>query len=228
VGAIDAPVIDVVRSFMPLPHAFTLQCCHGHFLCEPGQDEHSLAPIPEGHTGSVRYRIAYVAFCLEDSARGRAFGETLARLTTVDPAFVQYGSADWFWERWPNSYTLQVEPEEHRFKDQAVLTAAEARHTQRVRDRFFDELRRALAEEVRQTAGVEPANEASANETSVSPPAQQKLSGPLHFGMGAAIGIGAGIGLVLGTMLGNLAIGLAVGAGLGTVAGAILESRSPR
>ena len=199
----------MVRAFLPLTHAFTLQCCHGHFLCEPGQDEHRLAPIPEAHTGPVRYRIAYVAFCLEDSARGRAFGEALARLTAVDPAFVQYGSADWFWEQWPNSYTLQVEPEEHRFQDQAVLTAAEARHTQEVSDRFFDEIRRVLTEEARRPTG-------------------QKLSGPLHFGMGAAIGIGAGLGGVLGTVLGNLAIGLAVGAGLGTVAGAILESRGPR
>ena len=158
--ALDAAVIDVVRAFLPLPHVFTLQCCHGHFLCEPGQDEHSLAPIPEGHTGPVRYRIAYVAYCLEDSARGRAFGEALARLTAVDPAHVQYGSADWFWEQWPNSYTLQVEPEEHRLKDQAVLTADEARRTQEVRDRFFSELRRVLAEEIRRQADVHPGDRA--------------------------------------------------------------------
>ena len=143
-GAVDAPLLDVVRAFLPLPHVFTLQCCHGHFLCHPGQDEHSLEPIPEGHAGPVRYRIAYVAFCLEDSARGRAYGETLARLTAVDPAYVQYGSADLFWEQWPNSFALQVEPQEHRFEDQAVLTADEARHTQQVRDRFFAVLRRLL------------------------------------------------------------------------------------
>lgn len=145
-GAVDAPVVDVVRAFLPLPHVFTLQCCYGHFLCTRGQDEHSLAPIPEGHAGPVRYRIAYVAFCLEDSARGRAFGETLAGLTAVDPALVQYGSADWFWEQWPDSFALQVEPREHRFKDQAVLTADEARRTQAARDRFFAELRRVLAQ----------------------------------------------------------------------------------
>ena len=60
------------------------------------------------------------------------------------------------------------------------------------------------------------------------PPSRQKLNGPLHFGMGAAIGIGAGVGLALGTLVGNLAAGLAVGAGLGVVAGAVLESRGRR
>jgi len=209
-GALDAPVVDVVRAFMRLPQVFTLQCCYGHFLCgPPGQDERSLEPVPPEYSGPVRYRVAYVAFCLEDSARGRALGEALARLTDVDPAFVQYGSADWFWERWLDSYALQVEPDEHRGKDQAVLTADEARHTEEVRDRFFDELRGVLTEVARRGDG-------------------QKLNGPFHFGMGAAIGIGGVLGLVLGGMLDNVAVGLAAGAGLGAVAGAILESRRSR
>jgi hypothetical protein len=148
-GAVDAPLVGVVRAFAALPHVFTPQCRHGHFLCESGQDASSLAPIPDGHTGPVRYRIAYVAFCLEHSARGREFGEALARLSAVDPARVQHGSADWFWEHCPNSYVLQVEPEAYRLQDQAILTADEARRTQQARDRFFDELRRLLAEEAR-------------------------------------------------------------------------------
>jgi hypothetical protein len=68
--------------------------------------------------------------------------------STPATAYVQFGSADWFWDQWPNSYTLQVEPAAHRFKDQAVLTAGEAMQTQRARDRFFEEIRRLLAEEV--------------------------------------------------------------------------------
>ena len=110
-----------------------------------GQDDHTLAPLPEGFTGTVRYRIAYVAFCVDTDARGRALLEKLSRVPERDPAFVQCGSADWFWDQWPNSYTLQVEPAVHRFKDQAVLTAEEALQVQRARDRFFDELRRVLA-----------------------------------------------------------------------------------
>jgi hypothetical protein len=152
--AIDEPVVDVVEAFAALPYGYTLQCCHGHFLTAPGQDDHSLAPIRDGHSGSVRYRIAYVAFCVENSDRGRAFLDTLSRLPAVDPDYVQFGSADWFWEQWVNSYTLQVEPAAHRFKDQAALATGEALHTQRVRDHFFDELRLALAEEIERHSGT--------------------------------------------------------------------------
>jgi hypothetical protein len=146
-SAVDQPVVDVVEAFGPLPYCFTLQACYGHFLTALGQDEHSLDPLPERHGGSVRYRIAYVAFCIEDTERGRAFLERLSRVPEIEPAYVQFGCADWFWDQWPNSYTLQVEPAAHRFKDQAILTAGEAMQTQRARDRFFEELRRLLAEE---------------------------------------------------------------------------------
>jgi len=144
---VDEPIIDIVEAFAPLLHCYTLQSCYGHFLTAPGQDAHSLAPIPEAHGGSVRYRIAYVAFCVEESDKGRALLDRLARVPAVDPAFVQFGSADWFWDQWVNSYVLQVEPAGFRFKDQAALAAGAAVHTQRVRDRFFDELRRLLAVE---------------------------------------------------------------------------------
>jgi hypothetical protein len=147
-SALDPPVVDVVAGFNRLPHCFTLQCCHGHFLTTTAQDDHSLAPLPAGFSGTVRYRIAYVAFCVDTDDRGRAFLERLSRVPESDPAYVQFGSADWFWDQWLNSYTLQVEPAAHRLKDQAALSAGEAMQTQRARDRFFDELRRVLAEEL--------------------------------------------------------------------------------
>ncbi len=146
-GAVDAPILDIVEAFRPLPHCFTLQCCYGHFLTTARQDDHDLSPLPAGYTGAVRYRIAYIAFCIDGGRRGRAFLETLSRVPESDPAYVQFGSADWFWDQWANSYTLQVEPVAHRFKDQAVLTAGEALRVQRARHRFFDELRRVLADE---------------------------------------------------------------------------------
>ena len=68
--AIDEPIVDVVEAFAALPYCYSLQCCYGHFLTAAGQDDHSLAPIPDGHGGSVRYRIAYVAFCVEYSDTG--------------------------------------------------------------------------------------------------------------------------------------------------------------
>ena len=146
-SGVDPPVVDIVEAFLPLSYCFTLQCCYGHFLTAPGQDEHSLEAVSEGGANSVRYRIAYVALCVEDTNRGRALLERLSRVPEIEPAYVQFGCADWFWDQWPNSYTLQVEPAAHRFKDQVVLTAGEAMQTQRARDRFFEELRRLLAEE---------------------------------------------------------------------------------
>lgn len=145
---IDEPITDIVVGFASLPHCFTLQCCCGHFLWAPEQDPENLEPIPSGYSGQVTYRIAYIAMCLENSRRGRALRQSLARLPAVDPDYVQFGSADWFWERWVNSYALQVGPVAHMLKDEAILEPAKARHTQRVRDLFFRELRECLAAEL--------------------------------------------------------------------------------
>ena len=146
--SIDEPIADIVAGFTAVPHCFTLQSCYGHFVCAPEQDSHSLDPIPHGFAGPVRYRIAYIGLCLENSRRGRDLCESLARVQLIDPDYVQFGSADWFWERWVNSYALQVEPVAHQSKDEAILEPAQAIHTQRVRDLFFRELRALLAAEL--------------------------------------------------------------------------------
>ncbi|MEN8005726.1 MAG: hypothetical protein ABFS42_01875 [Candidatus Krumholzibacteriota bacterium] len=147
-ASIDDPIKDIIEGFAELPHCFTLQCCYGHFLCTPEQDLHNFEPIPLGFSGRATYRIAYIAFCLENSRRGKALRQSLARLPAIDPDYIQFGSADWFWERWVNSYALQVEPKAHMLKDEAVLGPVEARHTQAVRDHFFGELRVLLAAEL--------------------------------------------------------------------------------
>jgi hypothetical protein len=64
----------------------------------------------------------------------------------------QFGSANWFWERWVNSYALQVEPVAHRLQDEVILEPAEALHTQRARDLFFRELRARLDAELNEHA----------------------------------------------------------------------------
>lgn len=152
--ALDAPIADLVTGFAALPHCFTLQCCHGHFIWALGQDDHNIERIPAGHSGPVTYRIAYLAICLEDSARGRELWDALSQAPRIDPGYIQFGSADWFWERWPNSYVLQVEPALHRFEDRAVLDCAEARHTERARDAFFREIGALLAREIRNARPV--------------------------------------------------------------------------
>jgi len=150
ISSIDGPISDIVEGFATLPHCFTLQCCFGHFLCAPNQDPGNVEPIPLGFSGLARYRMAYIAFCLENTPRGRALRQSLGRIPSIDPGYIQFGSADWFWGRWVNSYALQVEPEAYMFKDEAFLDSAEALRTQEARDQFFAELRVLLAGEMRE------------------------------------------------------------------------------
>ncbi len=131
--SIDALIVDVVAGFSTFPQCFTLQCCCGHFVCAPGQSPRSLEPIAPGCRGAVTYRIAYLALCLENSPRGWALREALARIPEIAPGYVQFGSADWFWERWVNSCVLQVEPAVHRLKHEVVLGPIEPLRTQRAR-----------------------------------------------------------------------------------------------
>jgi hypothetical protein len=152
--SIDEPIVDIVVGFAALPHCFTLQCCYGHFLWTPLQGPHNLEPIPASYSGSVRYRIAYIALCLENSRQGRTLRHSLARLPAADPDYVQFGSADWFWERWVNSYALQVAPAASVSKDEAILESSEAHRILRARNLFFRELKVLLdAEMSEQVAG---------------------------------------------------------------------------
>jgi len=144
-AAIDAPIKDIVEEFAAIPCCFTLQCCYGHFVSEAGQDPHNIERVPSDFESTVTYRIAYMAFCLQNSSRGRALWQSLARLSAVDPDYIQFGSADWFWERWANSYALQVGPADYMLQDKAMLSPPEAQRTQSARDLLFAELRALLA-----------------------------------------------------------------------------------
>ena len=72
----------------------------------------------------------------------------LSRIPARAPDCIQFGSADWFWERWANTYVLQVEPARHKEKDEVILDAAEARQVQTVRDQFFMDLKTMLSRHV--------------------------------------------------------------------------------
>lgn len=139
--AIDAPIRDLIRDFARLRHCFTLQCCWGHFVCRPGQGPHTLEPVSEDHVGPVRYRIAYLAVCVENSAPGSRLLGALRQVSEIDTHTVQLGSPEWFATTCPNTYALQVEPEHSMLEDEAVLTHDEAVYVQSVRDRFFAALR---------------------------------------------------------------------------------------
>jgi hypothetical protein len=64
----------------------------------------------------------------------------LAEVPSISPAFIQFGSPVWFWERQVNAFALQVEPKRFKNQDQATIDYAEALQVQKVRNQFFTRL----------------------------------------------------------------------------------------
>jgi hypothetical protein len=142
---LDAPLIHLINGFNQLPYCFTLQCCYGHFVHEHQKDPYTLDPLPMTDSiRSVEYRIAYIAFCIENSAPGRMFREALNDIRLVDPENIQFCSAGWFWKRQVNSYALQVQPDRFKDKDKSTLDYKEALRIERVRNAFFVQLQELL------------------------------------------------------------------------------------
>lgn len=138
--SIDAPIRGLIEAFRGLPHCFTLQSCYGHFLHAAQTDPHSVERLPAHGAGPVRYRIAYLALCIEDSAPGRRLRVLLATVPRIAADLVQFGSPGWFWQRQPNVYALQVEPERLKDRDAITVGYREALRIEEVRDRFFDRI----------------------------------------------------------------------------------------
>ena len=97
---IDEPIIEIVNGFNKLPYCFTLQSCYGHFVYSGQKDSHNLEPLPVTNIiGKVVYKIAYVAFCIENSLSGSRLFEALKKITTIDQENIQFCCAEWFWKR---------------------------------------------------------------------------------------------------------------------------------
>lgn len=141
-NAIDLPLLPLMQECMKVPHWFTLQCCYGHFVHAREPDPENLVPISRytREVGRIEYRIAYLAFCIEDSPAGHALYPELERIAGLDPAFIQFGSADWFWNQMPNTYCLQLEPERMRDADSGDVTWEEAIRIEELRGPFFERL----------------------------------------------------------------------------------------
>lgn len=136
---IEKPLINLVRDINSLPFIFTLQCCHGHFLATI--DRNSLDFDELASTNKVLYKLAYIAFCIDNSRQGRRFMGRLEEIPKVmSTGLVQFCSADWFWDQWKNSYVLQVMPQRFIDKDRTIIDSDEANTLQKVRDSFFEQL----------------------------------------------------------------------------------------
>ena len=147
ISTIDTPIIAVIRGFSKLPYCFTLQSCYGHFLHHNRKDPKNVEPLINlDESLSVEYRIAYMALCIQNSESGVGLLQDLKGLTRIDPEYVQFGCAEWFWERQVNSYALQVEPERYKTEDKIIVSSQEALHIGKVRNQLYDELRRMTQE----------------------------------------------------------------------------------
>lgn len=142
VDTIDKPLRGLIADFAALEYCFTLQSCYGHFLYDDQRDKKNIEPLPaDRRSGRVEYRIAYLALCIEHSEAGHGFYRDLRDIATIDPAYVQFGSAEWFWRKQVNSYALQVEPERYRKRDKIRVPFHEARRIETVRNAFFARVR---------------------------------------------------------------------------------------
>lgn len=142
---IDEPIIGLIKDFNKLPYCFTLQCCYGHFVYEGQPNPKNVERLPLTNTiPTVEYRIAYIAFCIENSDLGRKLFEALKEITNIDPDNIQFGCAEWFWERNINSYVLQVEPDRFKLEDKTILDYSEALKIEEIRDEFYIELKKVI------------------------------------------------------------------------------------
>ena len=141
IKTIDAPIVELIRGLAQLPYCFTLQSCYGHFLHGDQKDPKNIEPLPvSDRMAMVDYRIAYVALCIQDNDTGRALFYDLREFTEIDPKYIQFGCAEWFWRTHPNSYALQVEPQRHMYKDSVSVSYQEALHIEANRNKFFSML----------------------------------------------------------------------------------------
>ena len=138
---IDKPIVDVIRKITTISYCFTLQSCYGHFLYDQQNDPNNIEPILSiACDTNIEYRIAYVAVCVENSLDGKRLLKELSELISTDLNCIQYGSAEWFWDRQINSYVIQVEPERFRTQDRCVIDYQEAIRLEKVRNQFYQEL----------------------------------------------------------------------------------------
>lgn len=142
---IDAPIRELIYKINGIQCCFTIQSCYGHFLYDGQDSPHNFEPLPILNVLSrIEYRIAYIAFCVDNSDSGRSLLRAFRKIPLIDPENIQFGCANWFWDRQVNSYALQVEPKRYKDKDQITLYYEEAIKIERVRNLFFDRLHELL------------------------------------------------------------------------------------
>ena len=142
---IDAPIVDLIKGFVKLDYCFTLQSCYGHFLYINQKTTHNIEPLPISNSiTEVEYKIAYIALCIENSNLGRELFQGLKELPSINPEYIQFGCATWFWARQVNSYALQVEPSRYITKDKCIIDYHEALYIEKIRNQCYMKLKKMI------------------------------------------------------------------------------------
>ena len=93
---IDEPIREIIKGFNKSLYCFTMQSCYGHFLYNGQKYPHNIDHLPVKKTiFRVEDRIAYLAFCIENSDSGRRLFEMLEEITDIDPQNIQFCCAEW-------------------------------------------------------------------------------------------------------------------------------------
>lgn len=144
-STIDYQIRGIIEAFKNMPYCFTLQSCYGHIIKQnPGSGhEKRIDPDPTSPAAGL-YQIAYLALVLENCPAGHSLYLHLAEIPRLDPEFIQFGSAEWFWETqgFRNSYVIQVCPYRFRHFDRFAMFVEEARTWLSARELFFVELKK--------------------------------------------------------------------------------------
>lgn len=140
---LDLPIKKVIMEINKIPCCFTLQSCYGHFVHLYQKNSNNIVSLSKYSSEKidVLYRIAYVAFCIQDNEPGKLLYEDLKLLVKIDPRYIQFGSSDWFWDQCVNSFVLQVSPERRRYEDKFNIDMEEALYIENVRNKFYQKLR---------------------------------------------------------------------------------------
>ncbi len=140
---IDVPIVDLIQDMAKLPYCFTQQCCFGHFVYAGQLDIHNFEPLkPINGRLNIEYRIAYIAFCVDNNKDGIELLKDLEDVVYLDKDYIQFGCADWFWDQQVNSYVLQVQPERLKDKDKMIIDIQEAYQIEKIKYQFFEKLRK--------------------------------------------------------------------------------------
>ena len=142
IDEVDAPIAGLINDLCEFPFCFTIQSCFGHFLYAGKEDPNNIDPLPSTNDiNTAEYRIVYIALCVENSRPGREFLRWLEQIPEIDPQYIQFGCAEWFGEKDPIAYVLQIEPEKFLLKDKCTVDFVEALHIEKVRNAFYDRFR---------------------------------------------------------------------------------------